>query len=527
MTGVLIQKELRRHWPAFLLLGFLTWSAIFIAAFRLNADGTGAGAFTGVGWGLFWLIPVTGIILGRALISSEYQAKTQIFLEGLPLPKWRMITLKLVLGFLLTCIYTMGSIAIGWLISMGAEIVTPKFLGIMTASACGWSLFVTGFFLVTGFLGRYRLIIYLTLALSIRMIRNSSIPIREFPPFALIDSSRFGLEKEVWPVFDLQVTGLIILGWIVAAYTLGLAKEGNISSMLGEKMSYREKMFIGGAFGIGFMTLFPFILNEPKPEPFDIPGAVEEEWEGVVVKISPEELEKPVDLEVAIAGKLARRLAKQRDWLGISKEDFPGIFIVEKSDIDEEERIDWEEIPEENVVLMYAGYRQPEFSENRLLSWTLSQVVRKYSKSRVSHEDRWWVVCGLEGLWEMEQTDADTIKAREQMAAKTVKQHGLTIDNLMGWSKYQDDVEWRNADAVAWMGMRKLEQTAGSEAVRTFARMAVAHQVTRTDGRAVAWDYLHPVTSAFEKATGESLENFVTEWRDYILSVDIEKEDVE
>jgi hypothetical protein len=425
MTAVLFQKELRRYWLTFFMLGGLTGFIVLIAALRLNADGTGAGAFTGVGLGLLWMIPISGIILGHVLISTEYQAKTQLFLEGLPLPKWKMLTIKLFLGFLLSCFYAAGSVLIGWALAMGTEPVTPRFMGILFSSACGWSMFVCGFFFVTGFLGRYRMIIYLTLGISLLMILNSSIPIQKFPPFALIDNSRFGLEREVWPIFNLKVTGLIVIGWIVVAYILGLAKEGSISSMLGEKMSYREKMFIGGAFGIGFMTISPFIFNEPKPEPFGLPGAVEEEWEGVLVTISAEELEKPVDLEVSIASKLARRLARQRDWLGISKDDFPKIFVVEKSDIEEKERIDWDENlnKDDNAILMYAGYRQPEFSEDRLLSWTLSQVMRKNSMKRVGHEDRWWIVCGLEGLWELEEADETTIQTREKMAVTAIMKH--------------------------------------------------------------------------------------------------------
>lgn len=527
MTLVLIQKELRRNWPTFLMLGLFTWLVVFTIAYRVNADGTGGGAFPGVGWGLLYMMPISGIILGHVLISSEYQAKTQLFLEGLPLPKWRMITWKLVLGFFLACLYAVGSVLIGWLLAMGSEPVTGRFLGVLLTSACGWAMFSAGFFFVTGFLGRYRIIIYLTLAITLLLVINSTIPISDFPPYALIANSRFGFEREVWPFFDLKITAAIIIGWIAIAYLLGLAKEGSISSMLGEKMSYREKMFIGGAFGIGLMTLSPFLFEEPKGEPFAIPGAIEEDWEGVTVTISPEELNKPVDLEISIAAKLARRLAQARDWLGIPEADFPRVFVVEKSDIEEVERIDWDDVEGDNVVLMYAGYRQPEFTEGRLLSWTMSQVLRKNSKDRVTHEDRWWIVCGLEGLWEMEEAEPETIAEREQMAVEAVQKEGLTIESLEGWSLYQDDVEWRSADAVAWMGMRLLQKEKGREVVQKLAKATVTKPFTRKDARAVVWDYRNPVKPAFEAATGESLESFVEKWRNYILSFSKETEEEE
>ena len=131
---------------------------------------------------------------------------------------------------------------------------------------------------------------------------------------------------------------------------------------------------------------------------------------------------------------------------------------------------------------MYAGYRQKEFSENRLLSWTLSYIMRKHSMDRVAQEDRWWIVCGLEGLWELEEADGETIRQREQMALEAVKEHGLTMQNLMDWAKYQDDVEWRSADAVAWMGMRLLEEKLGKEVVVKFAKRSVPDGQNRLRG---------------------------------------------
>lgn len=523
MTWVLLQKELSRNWRTFLILGALTCLAVWTAVIQANAYGTGAGAFAGVGSGLFKIMLVAGLMLGHVLIATEYQGKTQLFLEGLPLPKWRMITMKLILGLGLACLYATGSVFIGWLAARGSEVVTANFLGILISSACGWAMFVTGFFLVTGFLGRYRIIIFATILVTILILFNTNVPVKDFPPYALIDSSRFGLERDLWPAHNLKITGAMIAGWILAAYILGLAKEGSLSSMLGEKMSYREKMFIGGAFGIGVLMLSNYIFTPKKGEAFSVPGAIVEEWEGVEVAISPEELDNPIDLEVSIASKLARRLAKQRDWLEIPKDEFPKIFVVEKSDIEEVERIDSEDVADQNVVLMYAGYRQKEYSDNRLLSWTLSYVLRKYSLGRVTQEDRWWIVCGLEGLWELEEATPELLAEREQMAVEAVKKHGLTIENLMDWSKYQEDAEWRSADAVAWMGMRKLVAEKGKQAVLKFAQATVLERVTREDSRAVAWHYINPVTPAFKTATGLELEDFTNLWREYILSFETQE----
>ena len=520
MNRILFQKELKQHGTWFLILGIMTWFIVMVISFGTNVEGTGAGEFTGTAMGLWIMIPICGLLISHYLITTEYQTKTQLFLQGLPLPRWRMIVIKLLLAFGLINIYAIGCILLGWLRSAGSEPVTPRFLGILLASSTGWASFVMGFFVVIGFLGRYRTVVLVAVVLALFIIGfSTSIPLGEFPPFALISVRRFGLERDAWPVHDIGMTWMFVGIWLVIAFALGMIKEGSIASMLGEKMSYREKLLLGGGVTMSFF-LISNLIDTPPAKPFDVPGAIEEEWDGVRVFISPEETGKEIDLEVGIASRLARRLARERDWLQIPKEEFPKIYIIEKSDIEEVERIEWENIPNENVVLMYAGYRQKEFTENRLLSWTLSQVLQKNSLKRVSHEDRWWIVCGLEGLWELEKASEEEIENRVATAVKAVKKHGLKLENIMGWSKYQDDVEWRAADAVAWMGMKHLQETLGRETVQRLAHRTVTKRFTRVDGRAVFWDYTHPVKPAFRDVTGISLAEHVENWRKYILSRD-------
>ena len=517
MTLTLIRKEFRQHWPWFILLGVLTCLLTFFIQIAHNANGTGAGLFSGVGIGLWLMMPFCGLIFSHLLVVGEYQRKSQLFLEGLPLSRWRMITIKFFIAIALTCFFALASILFAWLFATKAEANDAKFLGIMISSAAAWAAFAAGFFFAVGFLGRYRTIVILAVGVSLIVIRNATrIPLGDFPPFALISPMRFGLEREVWPIADIQLTWLMVAGWCVIALTLGLIKEGSIAAMLGEKMSYREKLFIGGAAVMSL--LFAMLLYDPnQAEPFSIPGAVAEEWDGVQVYVSPEETNQPVDLEVSIAAELARNLARERDWLGIPAKDYPSIYIVEKSDIDEPEKISWEKLHDDKAILMYAGYREKEFSRKRLFSWTMSQAVAKISKRRIEQEDRWWVMCGLEGLWELEEAPTEVIEKRIGMAVAAVQKHGLSLNQVMGWSKYQDDTEWRSADAVAWMGLRLLRENKGDDTVRNLAKKTVVQKVSRVDGRAVFWDYTHPVRPAFARVTGESLEEFVEQWKDYIL----------
>ena len=313
----------------------------------------------------------------------------------------------------------------------------------------------------------------------------------------------------------MQGTALITTGLFAAAFILGLAKEGSVSAILGETMSYREKMLLGAAVAIVFTTVM--IWFTPQAEPFALPGAVEEENDGVLVHLSPEDTTRPIDDDVALAAYMARRLAEKRDWLGIPEEEFPPVYVVERKGLVNEE-IDWEEVEGDRVVLMYAGYRDPGFTRDTLVAFSMSVALSVHSNRRVDKEHRWWIVCGIEGLIEMEHADETTRLAREKSAYDTVKEHGFTVEKLLGRDLYAEEAGWREADAVVWMAFRYLSESVGEEKVQALVRKTVTRRVTRQDSRPVWAEMFQPVPRVFESTTGLSLEAFVEGARKYILS---------
>ena len=98
MTWTLLRKELRQHWLG--LLGVLTTGVIsylFIIAISMAKSGA---EIPFEGFRLFTvLMGVLGaLVLNHRLVVVEYQARTQLFLEGLPLARWRMVAVKYGLG---------------------------------------------------------------------------------------------------------------------------------------------------------------------------------------------------------------------------------------------------------------------------------------------------------------------------------------------------------------------------------------------------------------------------------------------
>lgn len=512
MTGVLLRKELRQHGVWFAMILPLTWGLFALVTFASLASGTGGGTFFGIGQGLSFLLIIPVYLLCHLLVAVEFRSRSRLFLEGLPLSRFRMILVKAGLALAVAAMMGIGAVLVGVLASAGSEAISARFLGILFSAAVGWSAFLTGLCFFLSFLGRYKVFVILFLFLGITVFSNlAPVPLSAFPPLGLIH--RFGFERDQWPVAELWQTGVITAILFAAAFSLGLAKEGSVAALLGEVMSYREKMLLGAGLAVLVFAASPWLAE--KPEPFRIPGAVEESHAGVQVFVSPEDIERPVDEDVALAGFLARKIAEKRDWLGIAPPDFPPVYVVEDTGL-EDEMIDWETVAGDRVVLMYAGYREPGFSQAKLLAYTMSVSLSVYTHGRVDQEHRWWIVCGIEGLWEMESADEATIQAREKVAFATMQEHGFSVDRLMGRALYSDEAGWREADAVAWMSFRYLVETVGMEKVQNLVRATVTQKVTRKDSRPVWREMVATVPRVFRAQTGLTLEEFAVGAGEYI-----------
>ncbi len=512
MTAVLFRKEWRQHGLWFVILGVLTLLVFLMIVRGVNQDGTGGGAFFGIGTGMTYFFPVVSFILCHLLVAVEYRNKSQLFLEGLPLPRWKMVFVKAIIATFLTCLYTATIVLIVWFTAGSSEAISPRFLGILLSTSALFGWFVTSFYFLVSFLGRYRIPILIIILFVFNYLATSSaVPLSDFPPFALMQ--RFGFERDIWPRNAMMATAALTLLFFAASFTLALAKEGSVSTILGEKMSYREKMFIGASIAIGTMAIL--VWQTPTAEPFSIPGAVAEERDGMNVYVSPEGVQETADLEVQLASYLVRELAEKRDWLGIPKSAFPPLYVVEKTGI-EEDLIEWEAVEGDNAILMYADYRNPEFNRETLMAWSMSQTLDSFSMGRNGVEHRWWIVCGYEGLWELDDATPERVKEKEKRAFDTLEEFGFSAEQLVGRAQYADEAGWQEADAVIYMGFRYLRERFDMEILQQFARRTINRPVTRKDGREVWWDLTNPVESEFEEAFNLTLEEFAEATRHYI-----------
>lgn len=516
MTWALICKELRQHGGLMLTLGLVALGATQVVQVAMSLNGMSGSDFFGLGIALTSILPLCCLILGHRLVVIEFRDKTQLFLEALPVSRWKMIAVKYVLGLVCALGCGFAALALTWWQAGAGEGLSERFLEILLARTGLWVAFVYTFFFTMGFLGRYRMPVFIVLYFAVVLAAEGTrIAVGDFPPFMLVDLQTFGFERDRFPVADLIWTGGITLAFLGTSFAMGLVREGSVASMLGEKMSHKEKMLVGGLIAAAISAAAT--LSMKHPEPFVLPDAVTEEREGVVVSVASP-LERKVDQEVVLAAALVEEMAGVKRWLGA--EDWPEIFVVEREDdFEEGSFFRLGDLEEEAGVLLYADYRNEEFPDERFMRFVLRACLEEISAGRVKRESKKWMFHGLLRRWwerGRPEDEAEVPSKRIAKARKAVEMEGLEEDDVLRWFSYEKAVGRKRARAVAWSGVKLMEERYGEEKFRA-VMAAVLGRVVEQDARESVYDFRHPVPVVFERITGEDFGVFVDAWRTAIL----------
>lgn len=517
MNPVLLGKEIRQHSVVFLALLLLNLAGAVLVGRALSASGASGSVLSGSCLALISLVSITAAVISHRLIAAEFQGRTNLFLEALPLPRWRMILTKLVVGWCVILASAAAVLFLPWFFA-GSEIRTLRFLAILLSRALLWASFIYAFFFLTSFLGRYRVPLYLFLGFALLWLTSGSTSLRpaQIPPFALIDPNRFAFERELFPARDIVWTAGLSLGFFAGAFLLGLTKEGSVAAMLGERMSHRERLFFGGAFFL--LISIPILVDHHRPQPFHLPGALEEESRGVRVLFSPEDLSQPVDRELVLAMCLTEALAEERDWLRIPASKWPPVFVVERTDLDSA-GLPFEAgvLEKDEGCLVYADYRRASFPDRAFAHFVARQCLRVYSRDRIEREEKRWIFDGLQLVRELRAAPPETRQAWVQRASQALRDHPITAASLSGWDRFEDSAGEEPARALSWHLLQTLRDHAGEERFRRFVMAALGPPVPARDVRAVVWDRMHPVARVFTRTIGTSLPDFLALWKSRLV----------
>ncbi len=507
MTAALIGKEIRQHWWALALIGLFSLLGIgWVLLFTVMMEQGGSQLFSLRLHAM--LLAICALILGNRLVVAEYGSQTQIFLESLPLPRLRIVLVKFFIGLtvMLACAET--GLLIAMVLGARTEVYTPRFVGILHARYLVYTVFVYCLFFGMGFLGRYRFAAYALLIGGVAvLLRTRDILLHELPPIHLVGET-FPFEREVYPVTSLIVTGGLALGFFLLGITLAVTREGSVSSLLGEKMSYRDKISLT-ALSLTIIVALNVIDRHREKPPYEMAGGISAEGTRLAaVTVAPES---------GPAARLANRLAADLDELAdyLALERLPPVFVIERPDLDPDQ-FEYGWLADAEGIILRTAHRDPEWEYERCVERITGDVVEAATRGRAMKEERFWVIDGFTLLWPFRGGADEPLDRDRHLLLRAL--HGTEMlggirepEDLERWFSHQVRVGHEITAGIGWSMLRVLEREAGPEAARNFLRSVLAEDLP--PNALSAWhDLRRPVAARFRDHTGMDLGEFLTLW---------------
>ena len=506
MIRGLLTKELRQHGSALAFLFLVIVGGLALIAGNESLRRAFGGGFSVVRLLHTTYVPLASLVLGQMLIATEFRQKTQLFLEGLPLPRWRMLAVKFVLGFAVLAGAIGAAIFAAWWQARGAEAITPRFTTLVALKSAGWVWFMYTLCFAHAFLGRYRIGFGLTLLFGFFALDATGVRISEFGPFALIDE-RFAYERFILPGRALAITAALGLALAALGFALGLVRDATVASLLAEKMSSREKVFIT------FLTLTVVMIagylteHHKTASPVQMPGATEAQ-RGVVRVFASAAVDAPSREETAALERVAQRAAEElgalAEYLGCTT--FPPVFIVHRRDI-AGGTVDSGGLKPAQGAMVRANVTAKEFSEQILHEMLIRESLLAHTGGLAGRERNAWVLDGLAGSW----------PPARKAATHTFDFAKFSTRDLDRWLTLRESFGVTRARSFAAIGLAELARRHGEEARRKFFA-AMFRDARPADARGWFMDVIRSRNRRLRAATGIGEEQLVAEWRAALAS---------
>ena len=509
MTWTLLRKELRQHWLVFVLLVALTMAGYVIVLATNQAFGESGSIFNSLRIFVMVIVTLGSLALCNRLVVVEYAAKTQLFLEALPVARWRMVAVKYGLGLCLLLGIVAAALALACLLGQRSEALTPRFAGLLAMRALSAAVFAYHFFFLMGFLGRYRLALYIGVYVTcVAVAELTDLKLERFGPVALLDE-RFAFEREEVPWQALRETWLLSGVFVLLVFVLALTREGTVATLLAEKMSHREKVFIA-ALLIGIMAAVSVLQEKAARAPFDLHDAVTEPRKGLVTKVATGSSTEVDTRRLAVF--VADELAAAQTYLSVTQ--LPPVFITRRSDLDAS-RFERGELENASGIHVQANFGSDDFRTNDFSAWLLREVWIAHSHGRVKLEPKFWVLDGFALFHGARERATAPLTADRALALRALygTETGFKTDDLRRWNSFRERVGGEIAAAVAWSGLKTLARRHVTERCQRFLRSVLGENVPR-DFRALLHERSAPLEELLSREAGVAFETFWAQWQE-------------
>jgi hypothetical protein len=515
-VAAILHKELRQHAVAFLLL--LVCEA---GAFCLLLLGSWVGQETvslmeALGFFLWIFLPLGAIVLSNRLVVAEYRGRTQLFLEALPVYRWEMVALKLGLGLAVL----LGISFLALLVNLGVaslrETIDIGFVGVLAVRTAAFVFFLWTFFFAMGFVGRFRVPIYLGLLLALSMLdQMTAFEFQRFGPFAVLDSGTFAFARELpqRAVVETVLLGVFSLG---IALTLALIHEGSLAEELSRRMSQKEKALVGLLF-VALLVVSTVLDERREKEPFTF---TQEEvvWSSSELSLHllylKDEMRSDAEglgerLEVDLLG-----LRDALDWTSL-----PAVRVAYRSSLGST-TYDEATLQANDGILVRANFQEaPQWDAAAFSAYIVGLVLDDATAGRAGFEPKAWVRDGFSRWWSeryrLRRVDSSGPEGCDDVlllrALWLSREQQVDADLLASWWRLEERHGEAMTDGLAYAAMSWIEQLHGEDAVLKLARNLFGRESPK-DLRELFYERRHPMAVVFEEATGQSWQEFLVSW---------------
>ena len=142
MIRAILSKEFHQHKFILVILPFLMTLSWRLYMGRGQLTELGGSQFYNLTWFLLLLFPLFALVVANALISDEYRQRTQVFLEGLPVPRWVFLLVKYFVGLWISTLTAMVLLGTLFWLEWSRESLTTRFASLLCLRTFLWAWFV-------------------------------------------------------------------------------------------------------------------------------------------------------------------------------------------------------------------------------------------------------------------------------------------------------------------------------------------------------------------------------------------------
>jgi hypothetical protein len=513
----LVRKEIAEHGWVFLALFPLTLFGFGFTLLVTTINEAGSPLESVRFFGLSLLIMIELILCNR-LVVQEYSGKHQLFLEALPISRLVMLWTKYVLGFVITVALLAGCFLLGLLVASRSEILDLRFIALMSIRLLVYAFCSYSFFFMMGLLGRYRIASYIAIFILWMVLQEStSFETEDHGPLGLLNS-QFPYERSVFPIQNLLVCGLAGVGFVVVSLMMGLMREGSVASLMAERMSYREKLFLTAI--LLTMMISATVLDERKrPDPYSINDAVAREGRDFSVQVeAAEDEEKATEL----ADLLVDDLQRIGDFLGV--EEPADVFVVSRRDLDGD-RYELGDLENASGTLLRVNYVNDAWNPLSFRPFAIETWLNNTTNSNASYEPQCWVLEGFADYWPRRGSVDGTEEGLQWDPSQKVDLRaaygaslGFAASDVDDWYRFRERLGRPIVRAIACSGLVIAQRNYGEEKLRAFLQKMLGG--TQPDSASSDWRrFSNPIASVWRETMGTDYATFKAEWEAELRSL--------